>query len=347
MHDIPVADIVLRHPSERSVLHQGGRDDLKPFQVGSRQRLATCSGVAWIDPEHLAVVNLYGGHLRIYGVRMEGDGDAIRLEVLHETSDGISCPEDVAASPDGTLLAITHSITDATGVSLHRLDPATRAPGPPERVRAARRGTAFHGVAFSPDSRHLAFTEIGRPGFIEVVRVDQAAGEPTCRIDSPTPLLKPKSIAFSRDGRLAVIAMAPNIRPSDGHPAPVGRIAVHAFDAAAGVIAAEPLAAYSADGTSLGAVEICTVLASAAVGFHHILAVSQDTDRVLSFMFDDGRRSLVPTGVFASSLSFPHGIDLSPDGRLVAITNYGDDTLLIARVAQASPGTATVKPAPP
>jgi hypothetical protein len=31
--------------------------------------------------------------------------------------------------------------------------------------------------------------------------------------------------------------------------------------------------------------------------------------------------------------SFPHGIDASADGRFVAITNYGDDTLRIMRLA--------------
>lgn len=333
-HDVAVpGEMVLCHQSERSVLHQiGSRDDLVPFQVGNRKRFATCSGVAWVDPGHIAVVNTYGGHLRIYSVHGQEGAGPVRLELLHETSDGISYPEDVAVSPDGSLLAITHSMCDGTGVSLHRIDPVTRIPGLPERIHEVRRGSACHGVAFSPDSRHLAFTEIGQPGFVEVVCVAPSSGEPTCRIESPTPLLKPKSIAFSRDGRFAVLAMAPNICPSDGVLDPIGRIGVHSFNAAAGVIAADPLVTYSAGGTALGGVEICTVLPSASGRFHRILAVSQTADQALSFMFDADGSTLTRTGVFVSDLCFPHGIDTSSDGRFVAITNYGDDTLRIARV---------------
>jgi hypothetical protein len=82
-------EIVLRHQSERSVLRQvGSRADLVPFQVGHRQRFATCSGVAWVDPEYLAVVNTHGGHLRIYRVQVHNGGDPVRLGLLHETSEG-------------------------------------------------------------------------------------------------------------------------------------------------------------------------------------------------------------------------------------------------------------------
>jgi hypothetical protein len=79
-------------------------------------------------------------------------------------------------------------------------------------------------------------------------------------------------------------------------------------------------------------VSICTVLPSVSGRFHRILAVSQTADQALSFMFDADGSTLTRTGVFVSDLCFPHGIDASSDGRFVAITNYGDDTLRIARV---------------
>ena len=41
---------------------------------------------------------------------------------------------------------------------------------------------------------------------------------------------------------------------------------------------------------------------------------------------------MTPLGNFATNLDFPHGVHCSPDGRYVAITNYGDDTFRILRI---------------
>ena len=56
---------------------------------------------------HLAVVNLYGNHLRIYRFQPGdgSDGAAPRLELLHEMTESVCCPEEVAVSPDGKLIA--------------------------------------------------------------------------------------------------------------------------------------------------------------------------------------------------------------------------------------------------
>lgn len=333
-----VAELVLSHVSENSVLDQRGRNDLVPFRVGARMRIATCSGVSWIGNDHLAVVNLYGGHLRIYRFHSREHASKAALELLHEMSDGVSFPEDVAASPDGRLLAITHSMNDGTGVSLHRLELPCLAPGPAEPIRSTRPDTAFHGIAFSADSRFLAFTEIGKPGHVEVVRTSDASGASTCRLESPSPLHKPKSIAFTSDGRFAVVAFGPNaafvpnIEESKGQLNPIGRLAVYEFDDKRGEIDSKPVATFDAGGTTLGAVEICTVLPSESGRFHRILIANQSADVAPLFVFDAKRRTLAHLGIFATGLCFPHGIDASPDGRHVAITNYGNDSLLVARV---------------
>jgi hypothetical protein len=101
-------ETVLSHVTERSILQAPNIAEFIPFAVAGRARRATCSGVAWFKGYHLAVVNLYGGHLRVYRFH-PGDRDAAsaRLELLHEISDGIESPEDVAVSPDGKLLAGT------------------------------------------------------------------------------------------------------------------------------------------------------------------------------------------------------------------------------------------------
>ena len=59
---------------------------------------------------------------------------------------------------------------------------------------------------------------------------------------------------------------------------------------------------------------------------------------VTEFTFDPGARTLAFTGIFAAGLSFPHGVDACVDGRFVAVTTYGDDTVHIARVTSGLDG---------
>jgi DNA-binding beta-propeller fold protein YncE len=260
-------------------------------------------------------------------------------------TEGLSYPEDVAVSPDGNLLAVTHSMSDDLGVSLHPIDAVSLAPGPAgETLRRGTRGSAFHGVSFSPDSRHLAFTEIGVPGYVEVVRVATTTRERTCLLENRHASMKPKSVAFSHDGRFAVIAMALNVTPAPGAAAPDGLLSVHRFDAASGVIG-EALAEMHGTDTALVNMEICTFLPSSSGAPYRILVANQGADVVTAFTFDPGARTLTLTGIFAAGLSFPHGVDACADGRFVAVTTYGDDSVHIARVTPGL-GGASGRPTP-
>jgi 6-phosphogluconolactonase (cycloisomerase 2 family) len=57
---------------------------------------------------------------------------------------------------------------------------------------------------------------------------------------------------------------------------------------------------------------------------------------VTAFAFRTNDHSLTFLGVFQDGLTFPHGVDVSADGKFVAITNYGDDTLRIFRTNRAN-----------
>ena len=329
-----MSEIVLSHAMERSILHAANVADFLPYAVSGRMRRATCSGVAWFRDYHLAVVNLYGGHLRVYRFHPGGVVSPARLELLHELSDGIEFPEDVAVSPDGNLLAVSHSLSKEFGVSLFRMDATSLAPIPArEKIRPGAEGVAFHGVSFSPDSRHLVFTEISTPGYIEVVRVASATRERTCFIENRLAPLKPKSVAFSHDGRFAAVTMALNAFLGSQAPATSGIVSVHRFDAANGVIDAQAVAEFKAPAIDLASMDICKFLPTAPGEPYRILVVDQGADAITLFEFDAEDRTIAPAGVFAGGLSFPHGIDVSTDGRFVAMTNYGDDSVCIARLA--------------
>ena len=325
------SEVVLRHLSERSVLHNPAGERLTPFTVAGRKRYATCSGVAWFNRYYLAVVNLYGGHLRVYRFHPghDFDGEVARLELLHEMSEGIVYPEDVAISPNGSLLAVTHSMSEDFGVSLHRIDPASLAPGP--AIETIRRGIGFHGLNFSPDSRYLAFTQIATPGYVGVVEVSSTPARRTCLLENPHALLKPKSVAFTSDGRFVAIALTLNAKQQCNDSRPIGMLAIHRFDAEQGVISADAVAVLRSPDASLSAVEMTAFLPTIPGEPYRLLAANQGSDVIAAFAFDPAGPRLVSTGIFLSGLSFPHGLDVSADRRFVAVTNYGDDTLWICR----------------
>jgi glycosyltransferase involved in cell wall biosynthesis/DNA-binding beta-propeller fold protein YncE len=323
-----IAETVLVHVSEHSVLREIKTRSLVPKVVAGRRRFATCSGVAWFRDHHLAVVNLYGQHLRIYGVDLDDYGDPFRLRLLHEVNEGLAFPEQVAVSPDGSVLAISHSESKAHGISLHTIEANS-----PTTITACgmfRVGPAFHGLYFSPDSRYLAFTEIGAPGYVEVAAIN--SGACTCRLGNLYVPFKPKGVAFSRDGCFVVVTFASNVQPENLPTTSGGILAVHRFDAEQGMMEPEAVAEWRSSDSSFGAMEMCTILPALPGRPFRILAADQSADIVLAFDFDPQRLTLSYVGVFAVGLSCPHGLDASADGRFVAITNYGDDTLRIARV---------------
>ena len=323
--------MVLRHVSERSVLEPERAAGFQARYVDGRPRLATCSSVAWFNGYHLAVVNLFGGTLRVYRFH---SGASSRLQMLHEIE--VPHPESVAVSPNGRLMAIAHAGIGGGGLSLLPFDQRGRAPSAAqgETIRQAAAGTQFHGVSFSRDSRHLAFTEIGVPGYVEVVRLEGAAPVTTCVVRNHRPDVTAKSVAFSPDGRFAALALAPTSQARAQGGQPSGVLAVHRYDAGRGVIADAPTVELTVGGAELRNLETCAFVPSVG-GMARILATNQGEDMVSAFAFDPVSGMLRFEGVVAGNLSFPHGVDVSADGRFVAITTYGDDSLHIARLAPA------------
>lgn len=332
--DAPAGTILLSHATENSILDaQDSATAFPLYAVGERRRQATCSDVAWIGRTHLAVVNMYGQHLRIYRLH-EHDGLPSTLELLHETR-SVTPLEGVSVSPDLRRLAVTHSFSVDHGLSIHALDPVSYLPGPAQPVRKGREGGAYHGVSFAPVGNFLAYTVIGPVPSVEVMNV--GSRETTCRIDFPAASLSQKSVTFSADGRFVLVAHGLVIDRIDHQYPHGGVLTIHRFDAQSGTIDPEPAGSYRAPERQLAFIDMSIFLPRVEEGSYRVLVADQGADRVLAFRFDSGRGTLRPDGTFAQDLSFPHGIDASADGRYVAITTYGDDRIHIAR-GEGAPG---------
>jgi DNA-binding beta-propeller fold protein YncE len=322
----------LLHTTESSILHRPDLEKFPAVAAGARERRATCSGVAWFGGYHLAVVNLYGQHLRIYRYQPADGGGPASLALLQEVAQDIDYPEDVAVSPDGALLAVTHSLTLQHVVSLFALDPVTFRVRPGgTSLRRCQVGQGYHGVNFSPDSRHLVVTEISHPGFIEVLPMGSRTGSRGCFLENRRDPLRPKSVAISPDGKFAAVPLGigPGLKaPASG---PGGVVAVHRFDAQSGLLEAESLVEYQGMGAQLANMDMSVFLPGHDAPYTFLVA-DTGCDTLACFEFDAARLTLTRAADYTDGLSFPHGVDVSADGRFVAITNYGDDTLCIARV---------------
>jgi hypothetical protein len=192
-------------------------------------------------------------------------------------------------------------------------------------------------VNFSADSRHLAATEMGFPGYVEMIAMAPSAPgrlETTCVIENHRPGMTAKAAAFSDDGRFAALGWAPRSQADASGGGAGGALSVHRYDPLTGVVAAEPVAEMTGTDVALRNIETCAFLPRARGGTYRILTANQGDDRVSAFAFDP-RRSLVSAGAFAEGLSFPHGLGVSADGRFAAITTYGDDCVHILGVAPA------------
>jgi hypothetical protein len=163
---------------------------------------------------------------------------------------------------------------------------------------------------------------------VEVVRLKDRAM--TCRLDRFPAALAPKSIAFSADGRFALVALSFIAADVDTGNFGGGMLSVHRFDAESGSLEADPVAEYRATGSDLGFLDKAIFLPVKRGDTYRILVTDQGNGLIPAFSFDAAGGTLLPDGVFADNLSFPHGVDARADGRYVAITTFGDDSVHIA-----------------
>jgi 6-phosphogluconolactonase (cycloisomerase 2 family) len=327
---------VLVHPTPGSVLPDPPGPALR---LGKRSRVATCSGVAWFHGDHLATVNLQGNTLHTYRLDPVGPtGPAlVPVQTLRDLR-GLNWPDNLAFSPDGRLVAVTNSRDGA--VQIYRVDLAGhRVSDEPAATVRYEGDVNPHGIAFSRCSRVLAYTTVDVPGWIRLHRVAEAGGHlevtPLQQLRNELAPLKPKGIDFAPDGRFAVICYAANVMPEARAD---GRLEIHSFDSEAGL--GEPPVSIGGAELRVGFPDDVKFFADGS----HVVATDQARDAAIVVRFDARSGRLGELRMVLENpparLSFPHGVGVSPDGRYLGITNYGDDKLNLYAIRPEEPPPA-------
>ena len=300
----------------------------RPLSIGrgaSNTRYATCSGAVWLDDEYIATVSLLTNAVQMY--RWNRDRNRLRRIQHSPFHDDLHHPENLDFSPRLGLVAISN----ANRLSLFRFAEETgELDAQPSSVLSIKHDITTHGIGFAPSGRFLCYTTIGKPGVTGVFRLEKEEGD---RITgTETDVLHntlwpqvPKGVAVSPCEQFIAICFGPNagIEREDFN----GTVAIYRFHRD-GKIDPDPISVKSEE---LGLQ--CAEDIKFATDGSFVSITVQVTNEVLFVPFDRQSGQLSdqisrlsnPT----AELDFPHGVAFSPNGKYMAISNYGSDRILI------------------
>lgn len=292
--------------------------------AGDRPRYSTCGGVCWFKGnQYVFAVNMQTSSVQIYEFKEETRSLHPVQQFNNSHGLGLKRPESLTVSKDGKLLAIPNMGNGK--VQIYETSQTTFfKPQPAATIHSA----LVHGAQFSPDSKYLAIAKIGKNSQICVYRIGrdskgQVEVTQTQAMNNHFEPVRPKSVAFSDDGRFVVIGYCMQLSSQVGEAK--GAVATYKFDGKTGRIDPAPISSvdglYSAETVAFAPDNSC------------FFAVDQVHDRVTGHVFDKKTGKIGEMWVALknpeSQLDFPHGIAFSPDRKYVAVSNYGDDKVTI------------------
>ncbi len=145
--------------------------------------------------------------------------------------------------------------------------------------------------------------------------------------------LHPKGIDFSENDRFVVVCHAINNSRAPNRLS--GALAVYQFDRIKGKIDPKPVCV-------IGTSELLNVPEDVCFSpdGSSILVTNHGNDTVTAHAFDPMTGQIGESRILLQNpeaqLSFPHGLSISPDGKFLAVTNYGDDTVKIYTLSEST-----------
>jgi WD40 repeat protein len=289
--------------------------DTLPVYAGKRSRYATCSGVQWLlDSSHFATVGLLDRKIRVYS--MDEQGACLQQVFSHPE---LNYPEKLAFSPDGSSCVICNAGSICFfPVRENKVIEKT------SYIIRQKNGSIVHDVAFSNDGRYFSYVTLDPQGTIHLCKKEKELYEVVQTLASPVLPLKPKTIAFSPDCKFVIIGFCLTVSQQVSTESRAV-LAVFSFDSTRGEIGKFPISQSSWMGGLEG-------LALSPDGTT-IYSADQVCDTIMSSSFNASTGEVGSAEVALSNpesrLSFPHSLSFSPNGKFLAVTNYGDDKVTI------------------
>ena len=301
----------------RSVLAQASRDIHIPlptenrtsfreaFFVGCRARFAHCTDVAFLDDRTLVTASLLGR--RAYVVQF--DPDAGKGKIVSETAtEGLAGEASIDLLDIDDAHRIVMSDCEQQTVSLYRIESNVLQKIKTVRVPA---GGFCHGVCFVP----------GDPDLVAVSVTTGNAGLHLVSLSTEQIVLsvqlsgwRPKAAAFFARQSVLVAWTRENVNqdPGNHHESRLTEIEISGNPPAARICADEILEKRSVD----------------CVRIHdgRIFETDQIDDSINEWAIERGRFKLVRN---YAGFSFPHGASVSPDGRWLAVAEYGTNSVVL------------------
>jgi 6-phosphogluconolactonase (cycloisomerase 2 family) len=330
IHDHTSREPFLAHVTPNSVLYGRGKSTVQEIRVEQRVRLATCSGVAWFHHSCLATLNLASGSIHVY--KFDQDKQELALIQALENQAHLSTSSELAVSPDGRWMAVSRSFEGT--VFVYAIHPQKHTlSASPIRSFSMPGDWYVHGVCFSPDGRTLAYMTIDKVSHLRVCQFDvNAEGDLpdiTVRqsIRNSFGRHKPKSAAYSPDGRFLVVVYSPNAGARRWPFNRRSRLAVFSVQSDRS-LRSKPIFTAGDEFATACPEDVCFYPSG-----DRILISNQSNDTLVELGFNRATGELGPVlSFFAKShaqLSFPHGVSMTDDGRYLAVANNGDDRVLL------------------
>ncbi len=334
-----ILPVILCHGTDRepiaassplqSVLHTWPKKYLE--YVENRTRLSTCTGVIWVSDNKLISIGAHNHSLDTYHFDPTIPSlFACKNENLNDfQTTPVGQLENMAVCKDGSLAAVANN--GAASVHLYKIvnTEFTHL----AEIPKVGSGWWVHGTRFSRQMDYIAYTIFGNPGKIILFHImkngDEASVTLSQEMETTLFPLHPKGIDFSMDDQFVVVCYA--INNSKTPNCLSGALAVYSFDRINGKIDPRPISIIGTSELLCVPEDVCFSPDGSS-----ILVTNHGNDTITIHAFNPTTGQLGKSEILLQNpeaqLSFPHGLSISPNGKYLAVTNYGDDTVKIYTV---------------
>jgi len=277
--------------------------------IGNRRRLATCTGVSLLGPDRLVATSLVAQRMYLIRFDVASGGHAVECVIPTRAGGQDVCTDLVDF--DGADRLVTSNCEQGS-VSLYRLDGRTLRH---ERDLVIPEPRAFsHGVKFTPSGTAICTATPNRARFLYFLARDD--GRLLYKFGDGD--WKVKDCAFVSDGVMLVLYAGSAVTATATETASDSKLAIVSLDLAGS--RHEVLHEL----TFPGHTDSCAF--AEGRGF----VTNGTRDQVMVFAVAEGQLALTAT---LDGFSIPHGIDVDPQAGLLAVTNYGDNSVTIRHLA--------------